>query len=357
MPDNKAKYISVAVTTEGGHSRALPGSPPNTSTAPLLYVAGSSCEVLAFALTADGTTAPTVDIQGDQTRLTGAVGNTQSLTWAVALDSAKSIYAISTVQETTFPSVWKTSILVWPALTTGNVAPTREITGAATQLDSNNGNIGNPFAFGMGIAIDASDNIYACVYSDIIIKFTAGADGNATGATFATTPSGGDLLTSLFYDSSRDWLWACSAQTGGNQAIYAYNMSGVLQRTISGNLTQLSRPNQVYIGPDQSIFVADMLNSQVMVYSSVANGNVAPTRTFDTVDMFNNNTGGVAVDSTGKCYMSVFFYGHTSPENIEVVIAGASGDNLTPIQTMTNSALGVIEADGTSTSPMQLFIG
>ena len=325
-------------------------SPPGV----LLYVAGSSCDVLGFPLTTNGSTAPTIDIEGSNTQLTGPTGNPESLTWAVAVDASENIYVISSVQTVAFPSTFQTSILIWDAGSTGNVAPSRQVTGAATQLDSNNVNVGTGVNFAMGICLDDLRNIYACLCRNIILKFETGANGNATGATFVTLGAS-EELTSLFFDRTRQWIWTLSKQTGGNQKILAFDLNGTQQRSITGNVTQLSQPQQIYLGPDQSIYVADMGNGQINVYDKDASGNAAPVRTFTTPNMGSNGLGGVAVDSAGKAYCSVFRYGST-PNLIEVAAAGASGA-VPAIQTMSAPQLGAISADGTPTSPLQLFIG
>jgi hypothetical protein len=123
-----------------------------------LWVA-QSAEILEFISGASGNVAPLAAITGFNTGLNGAQG--------VAVDSSGTIYVTDNT------SGGAGQVEIFASGSTGNVAPARTITGAATGLGS------NP----IGIAVDTSGNIYvADTANNRIAVFAAGASGNVAPA-------------------------------------------------------------------------------------------------------------------------------------------------------------------------------
>ncbi len=300
------------------------GGPPSSA----LWVAGSSCEVLEFPLTATGNVAPTINIQGALTELTSALvnGDDKSFTMAVDLDSAGRQYAAG----------WKLIsggsgiqyfYTVYAAAANGNVAPIHYVNGPNTGFDAFVVQASNG-----GICVDASGNVYVAFFTQIFM-FPAGSDGNATSTPFATVSAGSSRqITSLYYDPVRRWIWVSAAGNLSDNAIYAYDLAGSLQVTIT-DAANFSTPWQVAIGPDGSIYVSDTpIFAAVLVYAPSANGPSSPTRTISLPPALSSQSLGVAVDSTGRVYTAAEA-GTTS--TLFVYEAGAS-DALgsLPIQTI-----------------------
>jgi len=293
-----------------------------------LWVAGSSCEILEFPLTATGNVAPTIDIQGALTQLTSLLvnGDDKSFTMAVEVDSAGKQYACG----------WKliaggTGIqyfyTVYVAGANGNVAPTNYVHGAATGFDAFVVQASNG-----GICVDASGNVYVGFFTKILM-FPAGSDGNAASTTFATIAAGSSRqITSLFYDAVRRWIWVSASGNLSDNALYAYDLTGVLQVTITDG-TNFSTPWQVAIGPDLSIYVSDTPNfGEVLVYAPNASGASLPVRTISLPSVAASKGIGVAVDSNGRVYAAAEA-GTTS--SLFVYEAGASDVlSSSPIQTI-----------------------
>lgn len=169
--------------------------------------------VIIFPITANGNYNPGANvIVGSNTGLVNPAG--------IALDSASNIYVTNQSNA---------SVTVYPAGSSGNVAPMATISGASTGLL-------NPF----GIALDSANRIYV-------------ANGLGT-----TTPS----------------VTVYAAGSNGNVAPMA---------TIAGSLTGLADPSGIVVDPTGRIYVGNenspSLNGIVTVYAVGANGNVAPIRT------------------------------------------------------------------------------
>jgi len=122
-----------------------------------IYTAGGSLaqanSILVFSSNATGNVPPTSMIAGSNTMLEDVVG--------IAVDSAGNIYAANGNVNGSTPS-----IVVFSAGSTGNAAPVRTITGAATTMIAP----GN-------LSVDSEGNVY--VLNDLnVLKFGANATGN-----------------------------------------------------------------------------------------------------------------------------------------------------------------------------------
>ena len=292
-----------------------------------LWVVGASCEVLQFPLTADGNVAATIDIQGNLTQLTSALpnGDDNSFTFAVDVDSVGNQYVAGykLISGGTGIQYFYT---VYASGANGNVAPIHYVHGSNTGFDALVAGAGNA-----GICVDPSGNIYVALFTQIY-KFPAGSDGNAASTIFAAVaPGGSRAFTSLRYDPTRRLIWA-SAATSTSQltdnALYAYDLTGVLQRTITDS-NNFSAPVQVDIGPDGAIYVSDVFAfANVLVYSANAVGESLPIRTITLPPSGHNRALGVAVDSTGRVYTA----GNDGVHSLVFVYETGATDPVNPIQ-------------------------
>lgn len=345
MPDNKAKYISVAVITEGGQSRAVSGSPPAPGgVSSELWVVGSSCELMKWPLTATGSDAPTINIQGTTTTLTGPEGSDDSFTYAVGFDTSGNQFCLNYALLPAAAFLY--SIPVFAKNATGDIAPIRNIQGAATQL---NATFGPVEIFEAGICLDASNLIYAGGRSTIL-KFPAGSDGNATSSTFLSDGSI-DRITSLFYDAARQWIWL----TANTPEVSAYNLAGVRQRQLT--YSDFAGPFQVCIGPDGSIFVSDSPRDNgpcIFVFAPTADGGAAPTRTIilPNSGLHLPESVGVAVTNLGITFGS--WIDDSQNYHVGSFAADASGTP-SPLTDIDNPLLTTM-TDLASTYPTQLMV-
>lgn len=346
-----------------------PGPPP-----PQLWIAGTSCDIRQYALTDSGNVFPTRDIEGAATNMTGDRGNSSSALYGIALDTSGSIYGIQHWATLDNTDPW--SIVVYAPNTTGNVASVRYIHGTNTGFPVG-GTVGLEKA---GICVDDDGHIYAGIYNKIY-KFAPNADGNATPTTFFTF-TGDEMVSSLFFDRRRQWIWV--SRTGSIAAvnvyqfnstmrasIEAYDLNGVLQRHIPGNNvfaapnnTTIWSPQQVSIGPDGSIAIANVIHfsfdsPNILVFAPNADGDVAPSRT-----IIGPSTGiqaplGVAWGSDGTLFLADGeFTGPDAGSNafIAAFVANADGD-ATPLRTIAGANTGLyLMLDGTATSPYGLAI-
>jgi hypothetical protein len=145
-----------------------------------LYIANGQisgpASILIFNSTATGNVQPTSTLGGTSTTI--------YFTKGVAVDKAGNIYVSSRAQDITSPTgttLGAPSILVFSPGATGNVAPIRTITGAATMMD-----------FGNNLAVDGAGNIYTLSHVtglSAILVFGPTANGNVA-PTAIITPSG-----------------------------------------------------------------------------------------------------------------------------------------------------------------------
>ncbi len=189
-----------------------------------------------------------------------------------------------------------------------------------------------------GIAVDSAANVYLGIFAKIY-KFLPGSDGDAP-ATLFLDNSGipGYVITSLHWDWQRQWLWTSWYNANINTSgLNAYSLDGVLQRSIT-DAANLFQPWQVTTGPDGSIITVDIpgASTQAFVYAPKAAGASNPTRVLTPPLPGGNDAPlGVAVDGVGRLYIG----SGKGASTVYVYEAGAS-DALgsVPIQTIAGAA-------------------
>ncbi|RXH57612.1 SBBP repeat-containing protein [Granulicella sibirica] len=167
-----------------GDQTAMSGAIPQIAVTPAggVYVGVNAYQtpgsILFFPPTATGNIAPTTVLGGPLTTIVNISG--------VAIDSAGNIYVASTTLPTTNDIHTEVpSILVFAAGSTGNVAPTRTISGSAAD-----------FGFIHNLRVDSTGNIYVLSGSEIL-KFTSSANGNVAPASAITSAAYFEPIGSL----------------------------------------------------------------------------------------------------------------------------------------------------------------
>jgi len=299
----------------------------------ILYVSTSAAiQHFNSAFTINGNVAPAVTISGA----------------ATALSSPSRLVVDPTANRLFVASSGVSSILIFEnaSTTSGNIAPTRIISGASTLLATptdlafdpvNNAlyvadgtrillflsastatgnvppvhNINMGFSIGSILLDSASNRLYVADISGNAIDRLEGAnvqDGPAVVAGIISGVSSGlSHPDGLALDSAGRLF--VSNQTPPSITVYsnAASLSGnvVPTGTLAGSATLLGSPGQLVINSNSAsgeLYVADTLAGGVLVFSNLAalNGNLAPTRTIigSSTGLAANNVDGIALDPT-----------------------------------------------------------
>lgn len=342
----KGRFVSVTAISEMSHQcgivTGVPPAPPSPVQASQLFVAGSSCEIMLWPLTATGNVAPTINIQGSATTLTSPLGNDFSFTYGLDIDASGNQYAFNFWAEDGGVKTYFIPIFAKGA--TGNVAPIRSIT--RPEIVSYIGSVELPSA---GICLDGSGNIYVGVKTTI---FKISNDGS-TISTFVNNDTDLTNITSLRFDPVRNWIWASSFAP----AVKSYNLSGTVQRSLTW--PTLFSPWQVTTDSVGQIYVADSKSSTgfIYIFPEGANGTTPPTRTIenDSVSTSGAFVMGVGVDQNGIIY-ACYNSNVDSAGHVVSYAANASGV-ATPLTDISGSATFLDHMlDDSATQPQQLNV-
>jgi hypothetical protein len=336
-----------------------PPAPPPQVMREDIYITGQSCELFRWPLTATGTNpTPDVDITGMTSTLTGPLGNLNSNTLAVDVDPSGNQYVLQQNKQVS-DNKWVFSIPVFAPNATGNPAPIHNIVGTNTNFPRQfiEANFG-------GICLDASQNIYAGLAGTLvgggnngaIIKFAAGADGNAVGTIIVTEAD--FQVQALAYDGTNNLIWAGGNLASDNTAeARSYTTAGVLHSTII--CSTMATVGEVFIGPTGQIILAGILGSDgtktlVKVYPSGSSGtDPATTQSIQISAPQGPIVSCAAMDSAGLLYIGPVFVGLV--ETINVYAAGATGINPATLRTF-NSTLFSSMGDGTATNITNIVV-
>jgi hypothetical protein len=215
----------------------------------------------ALAGTTSGNIAPSATISGAATLLATPV--------YIVVDSTNDrLY----VADPGNPASGNPSILIWDNVSTktGNVAPTRNITGAATTLLQ-------PF----DLALDPGRNLlYVTDGPDVIVFSSAStSSGNVAPARTITTAFN---ISAIYLDAANDRLYLADPSTN---SIDIYDGASALAtgtitptRTLSGAATGLANPAGLRVDSNGRLVVSNANPASVTIYTGAATvtGNVAP---------------------------------------------------------------------------------
>jgi hypothetical protein len=204
------------------------------------------------------------------------------------------------------------------------------------------------------VATDAAGQIYVAGYLPsssfaVIEVYAAGASGAATPVRTIVTPS--LYAPSAMAIDAGGSLYTVNPDDG-EVYVYSSTASGAATptRIISGSLTQLNESEGVAVDGSGNIYVASAIVSgsnatgAVYVFSSTANGNVAPIRTITNA---NGIFLGEGIDAGGNIYLSLDTI--TAPYTGAIVrygpgVSGAA----TPARIIAGTATGLTTAGGVS---------
>ncbi len=305
--------VSVAPTPGGqakpaGAQARVRSAVSQCQTTTCIYVANTrlhrTSSIAVFPTTAQGNAAPVQLIEGESTGLIDATG--------VAVDAAYNIY----VSNISNGSGSLSSVLIFPAGSTGNVAPTQSIAGSNTQL-----------TFANALALDASGNIYVANEgisgaASSINVYAAGASGNVAPLRTITGPDTGVVDPDGIAVDSTGRVY-CTNEFASSVTVYAAGASGdaVPIATIRGRLAKLNLPQGPTVDAAGKLYVADYRESTLTVYAAGATGNVKPIQRLVGSDTDLKKDKAVAVDAAANMYVTNF-----KTNLITVYAAGAHGD-------------------------------
>ncbi len=277
--------LSVYVTNSTQNAISIFGPNPTSASVPINQIGGSNTglngpQYLAFDATKHlyvtnfnpGTTFGQITEYAPQATgnvlpfaAIGGSGSSVGDPRGVALNSTGNIY----VTNVGAPPVQASSILVFPAGSSGAVPPINVIAGAVTGLN-----------FPTGIDLDSTGIIYVANTGNATLEtFSATATGNAAPA----TAIGGPLTTlvspaGLEVDGTGRILVADTAASAVD--IFASGASGNVAPVarIAGAATTLSGPSDVAVDSAGNIYVTNTGTGKILVFAPGANGNVAPTQ-------------------------------------------------------------------------------
>ncbi len=242
---------------------------------PACYGESGSPGVMVYPAGSNGNAAPSATIGGDSTGLATPYG--------ITVDSTGNIYVVDDGNTRDGGSI-APGVYVYPAGSHGNAAPIASISGTDTGLDT-------PY----GIAMDSSGNIYVaddgdetCDATESVYVYPAKTSGNV--APIATIGGSNTALcypSGIALDSSGNIYVADIGAT--SEFVYPPlgSSTGPLNEapiaTISGSSTGLFDPIGIAVDSSANIYVADngevFTPGSVFVYSAGSNGNIAPTAT------------------------------------------------------------------------------
>ena len=167
------------------------------------------------------------------------------------------------------------SVLVFPLNATGNVAPSRRISGPATGL-----------SLPIGIGVDSHGSVYVANRTGSrITVYPLGADGDVAPMRSLTdaamkSPQG-------LFIGTNDAVFAvscpnCGSGAGGATGMWHFaNGSNVSDYSLQGANTGLTVPTGVGVDGTNNIYIGNAFGGTVNVYAPGAQGNTLPIRSFN----------------------------------------------------------------------------
>ena len=167
------------------------------------------------------------------------------------------------------------AVLVFPLTATGNVAPSRKISGPATGL-----------SLPIGLGVDSKGSLYVANRTGSrITVYPLGADGDAA-PTRSLTDAAMKSPQGLFIGAN-DAVFAiacpnCGSAAGGATGMWHFaNGSDVSDYSLQGANTGLTVPNGVGVDGTNNIYIGNAFGGTVNVYAPGSQGNSLPIRSFN----------------------------------------------------------------------------
>ena len=195
-------------------------------------------------------------------------------------------------------------IAAFSASASGNATPDMTLFGASTGIDHSNFPVVGVVANSTHLFVLCHDFIAGRPF---VLKYTLPIVGPNTApvtTTYLTPKSGGyDLAVALALDSTNLYVLDQGTGFGTAGAINVYPVSGMVAKsssdplvaaqTITGTATTMNQPKGLVVHSG-SIYVANAPSDNLLVFSTSADGDVAPTKTITGL----NGPTAVAVDAT-----------------------------------------------------------
>lgn len=281
-------------------------SPSPVPTPPFIYAANQSI-ITTFTAASTGNMAPVFALSGSLTQIVRPLG--------VAVDTSGNLYVVDFGGMT-----GKSEIEVFAPGANGNVAPTRTITSSS-------------FSTPVSIALDSANNIYVADTVSGILKFAAGANGNAVPLSQiipqTSNGSGGYVAASAFgiaLDSSGNVYCQCEpAGSGGvpSIAVYAPGSTGNVPPTTSFDASSTGTLSALAISSNNTVYAAGLQGGVPAIASFTVSGTtVTPVNLIS-----GSNTGlrsapvSLGIDSSGNIYAA-----DNTASAIDVFAAAATGN-------------------------------
>ena len=310
-----------------------------------IYVANFDTNtVTVYAASANGNVPPIAVIGGPNSRLANPSG--------IALDASGKIYVVNREEYR------NGSITVYPPLATStgilNEAPIATVAGSKTLLDNPTG-----IALDSQGKMYVANDLHVPVKQDKsfdrgrLTVYPAGSSGNiAPIATISGAKTGLALPLGITLDSD-DNIYVANQYTAnsssdlkyyGSITIYPAGSKGDARpiAIIAGDNTRLFVPQGIALDSRRNLYVTD---NGVNVYPAGSNGNVAPAATITGADTGMVGPIGIALDSSGSLYVLNSFGGTAQLGSVTIYPAGSSGDTA-PNATLTSNFIGLGSAFG-----------
>jgi sugar lactone lactonase YvrE len=308
-PVTPAEQGAARDGVQGAHrtSTACQSSPCIYYTDPARYKGQS--RILEFPASAKGHARPVADIAGTSTLLRRPRG--------IAVDASGNLYVADDHTR---------SLAVYAAGANGDAAPIRTIKGPRTLL------IGP-----QGVAVDSTGRIYVVndnrnFGSSSVTVYAAGASGDvAPIQAIAGADTGLDAPEGIAVDDQQNIY---VANSGSNSvAVYEAGATGQAQpiQDINGKDTGLADPGGLALDQDRNIYVSNASAGTVTVYASGATGDAVPIQAIGGNQTRMNGVGTIALDAARDIY--VVSSPHVYRFSIYVFAAGSTGD-VPPVRTI-----------------------
>lgn len=240
------------------------------------------------------------------------------------------------------------SVLQFPRTANGNTVPTATVTGTSG------------FYFD-GLAIDSAGDLYVGadkVGTTEILEYAPGTTTPAKtimSSDFQGNPSIDAPIYSMDVDSNGNlyvgagWF---TVGTLGYQGVAVFsgtaNGNAAPTRTIAGSSTSIFTPAQLALDSANNLYVANYnpasTSNNILIFSGLANGNVAPTNTIGGSKTTIYYAEGVAVDNAGNIYVATEAPGPTGGVTAPTILEFSAGSvgNVAPVRTISGTSTGMM---------------